>query len=245
MLAHVVTARDTGPGPWLLKRYARHEVRLLSIFYQLLGSRAMRNTAVSEAVYWTLAYPSARWAIAGTPLAPTELPGFIGDSARLAVGPCRCRLAHGGCDHPIETDIVVRTGFPIWTGLFPGDYREITAGEALDICNSAHEKGLSQIAYAHLDIAAGGTYFVICNCCKDGCLPLLARAHYGGERIPFHRGKSRAYVETAKCERCGACVEICPFGQRSMAAAGPALVGSCYGCGLCASHCAAGVSSML
>ena len=54
--------------------------------------------------------------------------GYIGDSARpipfeelvalidaqygpVAVGPCFCRMWHKACSHPMETDIVFRTGF--------------------------------------------------------------------------------------------------------------------------------------
>lgn len=242
MLAHITAGEESPTRLFILGLYARHEVRLLSILYRLLSSRAMRHRAVSELVYWTLAYPSAKWGIAGTPLSPVELEGFLKQGSRVAVGPCRCRLAHAGCSHPLETDIVIRTGFGVWTGLFPEDYREISVDEALSLCNDCHRKGLAQIAYAHLDTGSGGSYFVICNCCSDGCLPLLCRAHYGTDRYPFHRGLMRSYVHAAGCEGCGRCVEVCPFEERTVGEDGKARVGRCYGCGLCVTHCPSGAS---
>jgi ferredoxin len=242
MLAHVIAGEGSRARLSLLKSYARHEVRLLAILYRVLSSRMMSNRIASECLYWALAYPSAKWGIVGTPLSPRELEGFLAEGSRVAVGPCRCRLAHGACDHPVRTDIVVRSGFPIWTGLFPDDYEEITRAEALAICRDCHEQGLVQIAYAHLDTGSGGSCFVICNCCSDGCLPLLTRKHYGSKRYPFHRGLERAIVEEGVCEGCGRCLQLCAFEARVIGGEGKASVGRCYGCGLCVTHCPTGAS---
>jgi ferredoxin len=242
MLGHVITSEDSFFRQRLLKRYARHEVFLLSVFYRLLRSRLIRSRVASEMLYRVLAYPMARWGIAGTPLSPRELEPFLAGGSRTAVGPCRCRLAHSGCGHRLETDIVLRTGFGAWTEVFPEDFREITAGEALRIAKECHEEGMAQISYAHLDVRGRGSFFVLCNCCTDGCLPLLARKHYGSDRYPFHRGKERTYVETSACQACGTCVEMCPFEARSRGPDRRARVGVCYGCGLCVSHCAAGAA---
>ncbi|MHB8895585.1 MAG: 4Fe-4S dicluster domain-containing protein [Candidatus Geothermincolia bacterium] len=245
MLAHVVAGEQSQPRLWLLKLYARREVGLLRIFHRLLQSRIMRSRLAATVIYWTLAYPSARWGIVGTPVSPGELSEFFESASRVAVGPCRCRLAHGACGHPIETDIVVRTGFPVWTGLFPEDYREITAAAAIDICTDSHGRGMAQIAYAHLDAGDGGSYFVMCNCCSDGCLPLLAMRFYGGARYPMHRGKLRAFVEDGRCQGCGKCVDACVFGARSLKADGLAAVNGCYGCGLCVTFCPSGASALV
>lgn len=242
MLAHVIASEDSRARLALLRLYARHEVRLLAVLYRILQSRLIRFRVVSELLYWTLAYPSARWGIVGTPLSPPELEGFIAEGSRFAVGPCRCRLSHDGCAHPVETDIVIRTGFPVWTGLFPDEYREIGAEEALGLCRDCHEQGLAQIAFAHIDTGGGGSCFVICNCCSDGCLPLLTRRHYGSDRYPFHRGRMRSYVRLELCEGCGKCVEMCPFEARALGEDGRALLVACYCCGLCVTHCPSGAS---
>lgn len=245
MIAHVTCSGNGGAKLWFLREYARREVPLLRLLYRLLNSRAMRSRLLSELLYWTLACPSARWGIAGTPLSPVELEGFLSRGGRIAVGPCRCRLAHGACDHPLETDIVVRAGFPVWTGVFGSEYREIDVGEALDICARSHELGMAQIAYTHIDIAGGGTTFVICNCCGDGCLPLLTMRFYGQDRYPMHRGKYTARVDADACKGCGRCVEVCVFGARRIGADGKSVVEGCFGCGLCCTHCQAGASSMV
>ncbi len=245
MLAHVIVGEQSAARLWLLRRYARHEVSLLKVLYRLLNSGLMRFRAIDEVAYLALAYPAARWGIAGTPVAPRELPGIFSTASGIAVGPCRCRMAHGACEHPLETDIVIRTGFPVWTGLFPSDYREISAGEALEICRDCNERGMVHIDYAHLDAGDGGSRFVICNCCTDGCLPLLTMKHYGIERYPFRRGVHRAVVDPGRCAGCGTCVEICPFASRRLGRSGKAIVDGCYGCGLCESRCPAKATSLI
>ena len=83
----------------------------------------------------------------------------------------------------------------------------------------------------------------MCNCCKDGCLPLLTRGRYGAERYPFHKGLMRSYVETDRCQGCGNCVKACVFGARSLGRDGKARVEGCYGCGLCVSCCPSGAAT--
>ena len=62
--------------------------------------------------------------------------GYLGDTAKpmpynevlslidtldgpIAVGACRCRIGHKSCSHPLETDIVIRTGYEAWMKAFP------------------------------------------------------------------------------------------------------------------------------
>jgi len=242
MLGHVVAYENSALRLWVLRVYARHEVFILSLMYRIIQSSLMRFAPLKEALFYALAYPAAKWGIAGTPMSPAELEEFFSNAGRVAVGPCRCRTAHGACGHPLRTDIVVRTGFGVWSDVFPADFEEITAAEALAICRDCHQAGMAQISYAHLDLGTGGSTFVMCNCCKDGCLPLLTRNIYGAGRYPFNRGVMRTFVETDLCRGCGTCVEACVFGARTLAADGKARVEGCYGCGLCVSHCPNGAA---
>ena len=237
MLGHLIAGEEGGFKVFLLKRYARHEVSLLGLLFRIIHSRLMKYRFFRETVYWLLAYPEARWCITGTLLAPDELAGFIkSQGGRIAVGPCRCRSAHRSCGHPLETDIVIRSGFTVWTGLFPGEYREITALEAMELCRRCHRQGMVQVAFTHVDPGTGRNFFVICNCCADGCLPLLIMKKFGPRRYPFRKGSMRSRVDPEKCGGCAACVEICPFQARSLRG-GRACVSECFGCGLCVSHC--------
>jgi Pyruvate/2-oxoacid:ferredoxin oxidoreductase delta subunit len=238
IFAHVVSGQGAKPRNFLLKAYARREVSLLKVLFRLLHSPLMRNRLVSSAVYLAVVRPMAGYGITGTPLAPRDLEEFVEalEPSRFAVGPCRCRKAHGTCDHAMETDIYIKSGVDIWLGLFPDEYREITAGEVLEICRRSHSEGMAQILYSHLDIVSSDNYFVICNCCADGCLPLLSLAFYGAESYPFNSGPSRAFVEYDRCEGCRTCVEVCPFQARYLKD-GKSRILDCKGCGLCATNC--------
>ena len=244
-VGHVISGETSPLRLGVLKFYAKREVRLLGLLYRIMQTRAIDNRFVRELLYWTLVVPMARWAVTGTPIAPQDLEEFIAslEPGVFAVGPCRCRLAHHACDHPLETDIVIKQGVGIWRELFADDYREISGVEALELCRGYHEQGLAQITYRFMDIGANENNFVICNCCKDGCMPLLALDLYGPERYPFHRGLRRAMVDNALCEGCGTCVEACPFGARKVVGQ-VSVIDECFGCGLCASLCPEGASTM-
>jgi len=231
---------------FLLSFYAKHEVSILATLFKLLHSKVIRIKPISEIIYLLLVYPAARWAISGVPVCPDELDYFLSnfENGRFAVGPCRCRIAHQSCSHPLETDIVIKEGFGIWKELFPQDYREISKEEALEICKSSHSLGMAQIAFRHMDIGSNQNFFVICNCCPDGCLPLLSFKFYGEKKYPFRKGKKEAQVKKELCKGCGKCIEVCPFGSRVILN-NVAVVRNCYGCGLCASFCPEGASVMV
>jgi len=246
MLAHIGSDAFVKPRSLLLRAYARREVPLLKLLFRLLHSPLMKNRVFSRALYLLVVKPLAGYGIAGTPLAPRDLEQFVDGlgPSRFAVGPCRCRKAHGACSHSMETDIYIRSGVDIWLRLFPDEYRETTAAEVLDICRRSHAEGMAQIIYSHLDIVSRDNYFVICNCCADGCLPLLSLAFYGADSYPFHSGPSHAFIEYERCEGCGRCVEVCPFGARYIEDGKSRLL-RCKGCGLCAANCPVGATMMV
>ncbi len=246
MLGHLIVGEASTFRQTLLRIYARYEVEILRLFYKILKSKVIRNRIIKKTVYYLLAYPLARWGIIGVPMTLNEAEGFLRlqDATGVSVGPCRCRLAHGACEHPLETDIVIRSGFPIWMDLFPDQYRQISPDEAISIMRDCHGQGMPQIAYKHMDIRNHVNYFVMCNCCKDGCLPLLAYNFYREEELPFGYGTLRAIVNEKRCEGCGTCVEVCPFGERSLCG-DISVVLDCHGCGLCATHCPQRATAMV
>ncbi|MCJ7652439.1 MAG: hypothetical protein MUO75_01915 [Actinobacteria bacterium] len=246
MLAHVIWGEQSPFRIFLLTLYARHEVVFFRLTYRLMNTRIINNSLVKWLFYVLLVYQVAQWGITGTPVCPEDIEQFIESigPTRIAVGPCRCRTANRACDHALETDIVIRTGFGIWRDLFNKEYREINASETVGILKKSHEQGMAQIAFKHMDIGTNENYFVICNCCADGCMPLLALQFYGPDKYPFHKGNRRAFLQSAACTGCGTCVDYCVFSARSVMG-GKARIGECFGCGLCASHCPSGASRMV
>ena len=224
---------------FILKIYARLERPLLLLNFWLVKSPLAR-WPLTRPLLWGLFFkPVSELGAAGQPLAPAEAAAYIRQAAAngaIAVGPCGCRTVHHGCNHPTRTDIVVYAGVEAWSGAFPAAYEQISAEEAIAIMEECHKAGMIQVLYR--SGMGGGQGYAICNCCMDGCLPLLNKRAYPGYR--FYHGRYVARVDPARCTGCGLCAEICPFNTRRAG-----WVGDCYGCGLCASHCPQGAVEMV
>jgi Pyruvate/2-oxoacid:ferredoxin oxidoreductase delta subunit len=158
-LVHAVTAEHSRLRRWSLYIFARYlEMPLLALGYHFLRGR-FRRLGANHLV---------RAAMSGCVVAPF---GYAGDTARavptpqvldliddlegaIAVGPCRCRAAHRACDHPLETDIVIRTGVEAWTRAFPHEYRPISKDEAKTIVSDCSRQGLWQMVFVHCPVEA-------------------------------------------------------------------------------------------
>lgn len=231
----------------MLKLYARYEVRILAVFYWILNRRFMSNPWVRKFSYYGLAKFMAERAIVGQVMTLREMEDFITrlpEESRIAVGPCRCRLATHVCDHPLETDIVILTGAPIWLELFPRDYRVIDKEEALRIVRESNERGLVQMLDRHMYFRGSANYFVICNCCGCSCLPIIGYRVFKEDGYHFIPSRYRSRVDVEKCRGCGTCVEVCAFQERRLEA-GKAKVMDCQGCGLCVRFCPNGANSLI
>ncbi|MDI6873487.1 4Fe-4S binding protein [Candidatus Solincola sp.] len=235
----VFIAEESRVRQRMLKLYARFEVQLLAFFYWLLGRDFMSNPWVRKFFYYALAKFMAERAIVSQVMTLGEMEEFIRelpDDGRIAVGPCRCRLATGACDHPLETDIVILTGAPIWLELFPRDYRVIDKEEALRIVRESNEKGLVQMLDRHMYFRGSANYFVICNCCACSCLPIIGYRVFKQDGYHYIPSRYRSTVDPERCQGCGTCVEVCAFRERSLVE-GRARVADCQGCGLCVRFC--------
>lgn len=107
---------------YMLKRYAGVEVRVIALTTWLLHLPVTRNILVKKVIWYSLARFMGMRAIVSQVTTLEEMCDFIDslpEGSQVAVGPCRCRLATGGCEHPLQTDIVIMTGTPIWLELFP------------------------------------------------------------------------------------------------------------------------------
>ncbi|MBN2026248.1 MAG: 4Fe-4S binding protein [Actinobacteria bacterium] len=243
----LLIAEESGFRQFLLKRYAWMEVRLLAVFYWLLRRPFMSNPLINRFFYYAMAKFAGEHMVASQVMTREEMLEFIAgisEKDRIAVGPCRCRLATHACDHPLETDIVIMTGTQIWLDLFPKDYRIISKEEAQEIVKESYELGLVPMLDRHMYYQGSTNYFVICNCCKCACLPIWAYRTFKGSGYHFIPSVYRSVVDLDKCEGCGTCVEVCAFEERKLSG-NKAQVLDCQGCGLCVRFCPNQANSMV
>jgi ferredoxin len=238
---HVLTGEHSHLRRWMLYFFARYvELSLLAWSYRLLRGRHQRlgrNRLARAALGWGFAAPF----------------GYLGDTARpsptpevlrmldaldgpIAVGPCRCRSAHGSCDHPLETDIVIRTGVEAWTRAFPHQYRLIGKEEAKGIASECSQLGMWHMVFIHCPVNQDNEY-VICNCCTCGCVPYILNRELGQRIYPLLHGEFMARIDLERCTGHGACAAACPFGARTLENGQVRIVGICFGCGRCAAAC--------
>ncbi len=184
---------------------------------------------------------------AGDTARPVPIPQMLelidGLDGPIAVGPCRCRTAHGACDHPLETDIVIRTGVDAWTRAFPHEYRLIDKEEAKGIVAACGELGMWPMVFVHCPVSERNEY-VICNCCVCGCVPYMLNRELGQRCYPLLSGDYVAETDPTACCGHGACVDACPFGVRALVDGQAQLVEACFGCGVCVAACPEGAITM-
>jgi len=243
----------------LLKGYAWREVDLLKVLFRVSRLSIMKRPWFRKPFYYLFAHFLGTRGVVCQASTLAETLAFIDglpDEYDLAVGPCRCRLGNRNCDHELMTDIVIRRTAPIWyKELFPKDYRVISKNEAKEICRTSRGAGMIQSIDRHLYWRGSENYFVVCNCCKESCVPIIAYRLFKDEPYAFYPSRSVSTVDEARCRGCGTCVEACPFEERELVSIGSgrkdnggtkaARVLNCQGCGLCADVCEAAAVSMI
>lgn len=257
-LVHALTGEESRLRRYALYLFARYgEMPLLRWGYHLLRGRWRRlgaNPVVRTTLSWAIAAPFGYAGDTARPLPAPEVLRLIDElDGPLAVGPCRCRTAHGACDHPLETDIVIRTGVKAWTRAFPEEYRLIEKEEAKKIVTECSRLGMWQMVFVHCPVHARGipgsahedsreheNEYVICNCCTCGCVPYLLNRELGQRVYPLLRGAYLAQTDLNRCAGHGACVAACPFDARGLVNGRAQLVGPCFGCGRCVAACPEG-----
>jgi ferredoxin len=241
MLIHGLTREHNPLRRFLLFFFARFiEVPLLKISFHLLRGRFSfigRIGVVRALAGVLLARPFGYLGDSARPVPFPEILGFI-DSLQgpIGVGPCRCRMGHRSCPHPLETDIVIRTGYEAWMRAFPRDYRQITREEAKEIVRQTHELGMFHMVFIHCPVSLYNEY-VICNCCTCGCVPYIINRDLTQMNYPLIDGFFLARTDRGACKACGACVEACPFSARTLSEGKSGTSGNCFGCGLCLHAC--------
>jgi ferredoxin len=226
----------------LLAIYARLERPLLRFNYWLVRSPLVRWPVTRQLLWLGVFLPISYAGAAGQPMTADEAVELLraaGKEGVIAVGPCGCRVVHHGCDHPTRTDFTVYEGVEAWSRAHPAQYQVVSLAEAEAIVRDCRSQGMIQVFYR--TGMGGGVGYALCNCCLDGCLPLMNRQAYRNYR--FIRGAQVAQVDADRCTACGTCAEVCAFGARG--ADGALDDRHCYGCGLCADVCPAGAVTMV
>jgi NAD-dependent dihydropyrimidine dehydrogenase PreA subunit len=225
----------------ILHLYARLERPLLLLNYRLVTRQWIRRQPWRWLMGRLFLRLLTQVGAVGQPLTLDEARSLVRQAASagcVAIGPCGCRSVHGGCTHPVMTDVLIYEGVSVWQAAFPDQYFPATVEDVNSVLSRCRQLGMAQVLY-RTGMGEGRGY-CICNCCSDGCIPLLNRRLYPPYR--FRAGEFVAYVDSGICTSCGACIERCPFDAR--AAGDDGRVAGCLGCGLCSHHCQAGAVTM-
>lgn len=247
-LVHAVSGEDSRLRRASLYVFARWlEMPLLGWTYEVFRGR-WRRVGAAPVVRATLgravAAPFARLGDTARALPEPAVLELLDElEGPIAVGPCRCRASHGACSHPLETDIVIRSGVAAWTRAFPRDYRLIGKEEAKAIVSQCRRLGMWQMVFVHCPVNEENEY-VICNCCACGCVPYILNREVGQRFYPLLPGHFQAVTDAALCSGQGDCVAACPFGARGMVGGRLQMLGPCFGCGLCVAACPEGAIVM-
>jgi ferredoxin len=247
-LVHTVTAENSRLRLASLYLFARYlEMPALRWTYQVLRGRWRRagaNRVLRALLARAVAAPFARLGDTARALPGPRVLQLLDElDGPIAVGPCRCRASHRGCNHPLETDIVIRTGVAAWTRAFPHDYRLIDKEEAKAIVSRCRRLGMWQMVFVHCPVNEANEY-VICNCCTCGCVPYILNREVGQRYYPLLPGHFQAITDATLCTGRGDCVPACPFGARAIAGRSLEMAGPCFGCGLCVDACPEGAIVM-
>ena len=191
--AHLVAGEHSPVRMFLMRIFARWvEVPLLRLTYEgCVGHLRFltRIPPLEKLLAWGVAYPFSHWGDTGRPIPHSRLVEYLRElEGDIAVGPCRCRIGHRACGHPVDTDIVIRTGTRVWLEAFPREYRLISRQEALDIVDECARLGMFHMVFLHCMLGGAVNEYVICNCCTDGCVPYIANRTFGQERFPPGQG---------------------------------------------------------
>jgi len=161
----------------------------------------------------------------------------------IVVFECGCRL---NSDKPCKsTQVCMVIGQPFVDLILkhrPRDSRRLTTEEALELLREEHERG--HVHSAWFKHAMMDRFYAICNCCKCHCGGIQAMTKYGVPMIAASGYSMK--LDTERCDGCGTCVALCPFGALSLADGRMNYDHEkCMGCGVCVDKCPRGAMELV
>ncbi len=238
-----------------LRFYIRYEVPIFKLALRFIYSRWSDFWIFNKLFLILIGYPVKKWGETGYPLLESEVKDFISslpEDTVFSLGECRCRLSvkgpceryhQGLCPHPLLTEIGISWGAVYYKKEPPEEERHqaATREEILRVIDLGRKNDLIPCIFSFC--VAGGTEgreYVICNCCKGRCVPILLRKKGINMMMDGHY---RAQALPENCTGCGDCRESCPLDAISIE---PVLkIGDCFGCGLCVKKCPSGAIIMV
>ncbi|MCE5258744.1 MAG: 4Fe-4S binding protein [Chloroflexi bacterium] len=146
---------------------------------------------------------------------------------------CPCRLARKNPCLPLDVCLIIGEPFTSFVlEHHPQHARAISQTEAVSILEAEGKRG--HVHHAFFKRSMLNRFYAICNCCTCCCgamhaqrsgTPMLISSGYVSE------------VDSALCQACGRCVEICPFNAMQITSSAVVDRLACMGCGVCVEIC--------
>lgn len=156
-----------------------------------------------------------------------EARNIVDQHSRYWVSNCGCRENGPGCS---RSRMDVCLFFDTEMGGTGSGFREVDREFVEGILKEAESSHLVTRPFRYEDDKA--RIQGICFCCDDCCY------YFRESSEPCDRGTLIENTDMGVCNNCGACVEVCYFGARTIAKDRLEVIRTnCYGCGLCLDVC--------
>ena len=155
---------------------------------------------------------------------------------------CVCRGARTKPCGPTQVCMVIGRPFADFIlEHHPRRSRRLTQAEALELLMQERARGHLHSAWFK-DVMLD-RFYAICNCCSCCCGGLEVMVRHGGRNLAS--SGYVAAVDAVKCEGCGQCRTVCPFGAINMEGTATVSWEQCMGCGVCQGQCPVEAISLL
>ncbi len=192
-----------------------------------------RMTHSSRVVPVDRSFKIRQWVMPGN-----QVLEYLQASPFIALADCMCRALARRCDRPL--DVCLYLGAFAERNVARGRARKVSLDEARAAVERADENGLVHLTLynEHREV------FAVCSCCECCCHDLYLLKGRGRTDL-VARSEYVAVTDRDPCLHCGACVDRCVFGARTLDAGRMVYAADrCYGCGLCVSVCPVGATGM-